>query len=219
MQDQRAEVDWRDGVPVARVFEDPYFSLSDGLEEARHVFLAGNDLPGRFADGFRIAELGFGTGLNLIAAVAAWGDRPGTFRFTSFEAFAMTEADRATALAAFPDIAGLAADLARAISYDVPFRFGPAEVEILGGDARQRLPQWDGMADAWFLDGFAPARNPDLWHADLMSEVARHTAAAGTFATYTAAGSVRRALDAAGFEVTRNPGFGRKRHMSRGRLR
>ncbi|MEM9737116.1 MAG: MnmC family methyltransferase, partial [Pseudomonadota bacterium] len=75
-----------------------------------------------------------------------------------------------------------------------------------------------GMAEAWFLDGFAPARNPELWEPDLLAEVARHTAPEGTFATYTAAGHVRRTLEAVGFAVERRPGFGRKRHMTAGRL-
>ena len=80
------------------------------------------------------------------------------------------------------------------------------------------MPSWDGEADAWFLDGFSPAKNPELWAPDLMAEVARHTAPGGTFATYTAAGHVRRALADAGFTVSRQPGFGRKRHMTTGML-
>jgi tRNA U34 5-methylaminomethyl-2-thiouridine-forming methyltransferase MnmC len=90
--------------------------------------------------------------------------------------------------------------------------------EIVLGDARATLPAWTGKADAWFLDGFSPAKNPELWSAELMAEVARHTAPGGTFATYTAAGQVRRDLQTAGFTVTRRPGFGRKRHMSVGQL-
>ena len=91
-----------------------------------------------------------------------------------------------------------------------------AEIHI--GDARETLPRWSGRADAWFLDGFSPAKNPELWDDVLMAEVARHTAAGGTFATYTAAGHVRRALAEAGFTVSRQPGFGRKKHMTSGRL-
>ena len=91
-------------------------------------------------------------------------------------------------------------------------------VEIVIGDARRSLPTWRGAADAWYLDGFAPARNPELWREELMAEVARHTRPDGTFATYTAAGFVRRGLQAAGFQVERVPGHGHKRHMSRGRL-
>jgi tRNA U34 5-methylaminomethyl-2-thiouridine-forming methyltransferase MnmC len=97
-------------------------------------------------------------------------------------------------------------------------RFPGLTARVVLGDARQTLAGWDGQADAWFLDGFSPAKNPELWSAELMAEVARHTAPSGTFATYTAAGHVRRALADAGFEVTRQPGFGRKRHMTTGVL-
>jgi tRNA U34 5-methylaminomethyl-2-thiouridine-forming methyltransferase MnmC len=90
---------------------------------------------------------------------------------------------------------------------------------VIAGDARATLPDWDGRADAWFLDGFAPARNPALWEPALMIAVARHTAPGGSCASFTAAGHVRRALAAAGFAVDRRPGFGRKRHMTVGLLR
>jgi len=92
------------------------------------------------------------------------------------------------------------------------------EAEIILGDARETLPGWSGQADAWFLDGFSPAKNPELWAEDLMRQVARHTVPGGTFATYTAAGHVRRALQTAGFQVDRLPGHGRKRHMTVGAL-
>jgi tRNA U34 5-methylaminomethyl-2-thiouridine-forming methyltransferase MnmC len=89
---------------------------------------------------------------------------------------------------------------------------------VICGDARVTLPEWTGRADAWFLDGFSPAKNPELWSDELLKSVASHTAPGGTFATYTAAGHVRRALSDAGFHVERRPGFGRKRHMSAGVL-
>lgn len=222
MTDAKTEqVEWRDGqTPVSRLFDDPYFSLHDGFSETRHVFLDGNDLPVRFADGFHIAELGFGTGLNLIATVIAW-DRAGVtgrLRFTSFEAFPMPAPDMARALAAFPEAEAAAAPLLAAWGRgERCFAFGPADVEVIVGDARTTLPAWAGAADAWFLDGFSPAKNPELWNEDLMREVARHTAPGGSFATYTAAGFVRRGLQAAGFQVERRAGYGHKRHMSRGR--
>lgn len=210
-----ADLDWRDGaIPVSRRFDDPYFSLNGGLAETRHVFLAGNDLPARLRPGFHVAELGFGTGLNLLA-LARLATCP--VRFTSFEAFPMSEGELARAHAAFPELADLAAGL-RAGWAARHFTLGMVEARIIEGDAREALPGWQGRADAWFLDGFSPARNPELWGADLMAEVARHTAPGGSFATYTAAGHVRRALAAAGFEVARAPGFAGKRHMSRGVL-
>lgn len=221
-KNQSERVDWKDGTPVSTLFDDPYFSLADGLAETRHVFLAGNDLPARFRDGFRIAELGFGTGLNLIATVLAWqaAGAPGRFSFTSFEAFPMPAADMDAALAAFPEARAAAGPFLDAwAGGHRAFAFGPADVTVIVGDARETLPAWLGRADAWFLDGFSPAKNPELWSEDLLGQVARHTAADGTFATYTAAGFVRRALASAGFQVERSSGYGRKRHMSRGILR
>jgi tRNA U34 5-methylaminomethyl-2-thiouridine-forming methyltransferase MnmC len=215
------EIDWRaDRVPVSRRFDDPFFSLKDGLAETRHVFLSGNDLPARFAPGFHIAELGFGTGLNLVAAALAWqaAGIESPLRFTSFEAFPLSGADARAALAAFPEAAPFAKAIAAALEGDGRIETESLSARIVLGDARQTLPAWDGAADAWFLDGFAPARNPELWEPALLQAVADHTAPGGTCATYSAAGAVRAALTGAGFEVERVPGYGRKRHMVRGRL-
>ncbi|MDR0809178.1 MAG: tRNA (5-methylaminomethyl-2-thiouridine)(34)-methyltransferase MnmD [Gemmobacter sp.] len=217
---QPPTLDWRDGViPVSIRFDDPYFSLNDGLSETRHVFLAGNRLEARLRDGFHIAELGFGTGLNLLAVQMLWAamGAPGRLRFTSFEAFPLPAEEMARALTHFPEVRAvadplLAAWAGRARRFDLP---GIA-VEVIVGDAREMLPRWPGQAEAWFLDGFSPAKNPELWSEALMAEVGAHTAPGGSFATYTAAGAVRRALQAAGFQVERRPGHGRKRHMSLG---
>ncbi|RBO52491.1 FAD-dependent oxidoreductase [Rhodovulum sp. BSW8] len=222
-QGQRAEIDWREGgVPVSVRFDDPYFSIADGLAETRHVFLAGNGLPGRFVPGFHIAELGFGTGLNLLAALIAWraAGVPGPLRFTSFEAFPMAPEAMDRALQAFPEARAVADPLIAAWAGGArQIETEDLHAEIVEGDARETLPRWQGQADAWFLDGFSPAKNPELWSPELMAEVARHTAPNGTAATYTAAGFVRRGLAEAGFEVTRQPGFGRKRHMTTARMR
>jgi tRNA U34 5-methylaminomethyl-2-thiouridine-forming methyltransferase MnmC len=213
-------LDWRAAVPVSRRFEDPFYSLEDGLSESRHVFLGGNGLPGRFRDGFHIAELGFGTGLNVAAALLAWretGTR-GRLHVTSFEAFPLPPADAARALAAFPETTSVAPLIHAALAGESPVEEADVTLTLVRGDARETLPAWSGRADAWFLDGFAPARNPELWEPALLVEVARHTAPGGTCATYSAAGDVRRALAASGFAVERRPGFGAKRHMSLGRL-
>lgn len=220
MRRDHAELEWRDGdVPVSVRFDDPYFSLENGLAETAHVFLAGNDLPARFRDGFHIAELGFGSGLNLLAALKAWREAgvDGVLRFTSFEAFPMEGEAMIRAQSAFPELQDLARELA-------PYwRAGAIEIlspdlhfTLIAGDARRSLPNWSGQADAWFLDGFSPAKNPELWAPSLMAEVGAHTAPGGAVATYTAAGFVRRGLEAAGFRVERAPGYGRKRHMTRG---
>ncbi len=220
MQGGTAALDWRDGdVPVSRRFDDPYFSLDNGLAETAHVFHAGNSLPARFRDGFQIAELGFGTGLNLLATLALWRDSglKGQLFYTSFEAFPMTCADYARAHAAFPALAGLARDLAPLWDGATDMTLPDVAVTIIQGDARATLPAWDGLADAWFLDGFSPAKNPELWEPALLAQVCAHTAPGGTAASYTAAGHVRRALADAGFTVTRAPGYARKRHMTAAR--
>jgi tRNA U34 5-methylaminomethyl-2-thiouridine-forming methyltransferase MnmC len=217
----QAQLDWRDDtIPVSRRFDDPYFSLAGGLAETDHVFLHGNRLPQRLQDGFRIAELGFGTGLNLMATLALWQrlNRPGTLHYTSFEAFPMAPEDLARAHAAFPALAPIAASLAPLWTGATTLSLPGLSLRLILGDARATLPAWKGQADAWFLDGFSPAKNPEMWSEPLLAEVARHTAKGGTFATYTAAGHVRRALSTAGFTVTRTQGFARKRHMTVGHL-
>jgi tRNA U34 5-methylaminomethyl-2-thiouridine-forming methyltransferase MnmC len=222
VQNQKDQITWRDGaVPVSSRFDDPFFSLEDGVAETAHVFLAGNDLPGRFADCFQIAELGFGTGLNLLMAWDAFMQRglPGQLHFTSFEAFPMDPADMRRAHGSFPALGGRRDLLAEAWTGQGGVIALPGlRAEVIIGDARDRLPHWPGQADAWFLDGFSPAKNPELWSPALMAEVARHTKPGGSAATYTAAGFVRRGLADAGFEVERSPGFGRKRHMTRARM-
>ena len=219
---QNASLVWRDGsVPVSTRFDDPYFAGDDGLAESAHVFLGGNDLPARFRPGFRIAELGYGTGLNALAAARAWTEAgcAGNLRMTSFEAFPMHPDDMDRALAAWPELSPFAGPLVAAIRNGAGKIALPGlDLTIIEGDARHTLPAWTGRADAWFLDGFSPARNPELWEADLLREVAAHTATGGSFATYSAAGAVRAHLAEAGFAVERCPGFGRKRHMTSGRL-
>lgn len=222
---QTQRIDWRDGeVPVSALFDDPFFSLEDGLAEARHVFLAGNGLPDRFQPGFHVAELGFGTGLNLAATWAAWRQAgpDGPLQFTSFEAFPMRPDEARRALAAHSDLSFAAPVIAEAleIAKGETARIAVEDLvlTVVVGDARATLPAWDGRADAWFLDGFSPAKNPELWEPDLLAAVAAHTAPGGSCATYTAAGAVRRALAGAGFTVDRVAGYGRKRHMSVGRM-
>ncbi len=218
MSNQHADLDWRDNlIPVSTRFDDPYFSLDNGLAETRHVFLDGNQLPARFASGFHIAELGFGTGLNLLTVWKAWEEsgQTSTLSFTTFEAFPMSAAEMQKALTAFPELSNYATRLITAYAEDQTLAtLEGIQARVVIGDARETLAAQSFEADAWFLDGFSPAKNAELWDKDLMAQVGTHTKAGGTAATYTAAGFVRRNLEAAGFTVTRTPGFGRKRHMT-----
>jgi tRNA U34 5-methylaminomethyl-2-thiouridine-forming methyltransferase MnmC len=218
MDHQTEPLEWRDGdVPVSRRFDDPYYSLDNGLDETRYVFLQGNGLPERFHDGFHIAELGFGTGLNLLATLDLWraSQQPGVLHMTSFEAYPMPADDMIRAQKAFPELANIASELA-------PFWLNTAReitlrdlrFTLIEGDARETVPHLNKPVDAWFLDGFSPAKNPELWDPRLLAHVGAITAPDGTAATYTAAGHVRRALDAAGLTTERISGFGRKRHMT-----
>lgn len=217
MVNDQHKIIWEGEVPVSERFGDPFYSLHDGLAETRYVFLDGNDLPARFVDGFHVTELGFGTGLNFLATLQAFRDAgaPGKLRFTSFEAFPMSMDDMARALAPFAhlDTDILVDDVFSPRIHGVDF-----ELTVNIGDARETVSNWHDRADAWFLDGFAPAQNPEMWEDDLLAEIAAKTKPGGTFATYTAVGRIRRTLKAAGFEVERVSGFGRKPHMTRGRM-
>lgn len=220
MNHPSATIDWTsDQTPIARAFDDPYYSLADGLAETEHVFLTGNNLPERLFPYFHIAELGFGTGLAFLCAWKAWDQsgHAGGLTFTSFEAFPMSPADTARALAPFESLKPYSEKLVAWLEVPSTPVAPNVDLTIIKGDARETLPTWDNEADAWFLDGFSPAKNPELWEADLMLAVGAHTGHGGTFATYTAAGHVRQKLTDAGFDVERIKGFGRKRHMTIGR--
>lgn len=234
---REAEVTWRDdAIPVSTRYGEAYFGAADALGEARHVFLGGNGLPAAFRHPrsggarrpapFRVAELGFGTGLNALATALEWRAAGRTDRliYTAFEAHPLSAADMAKALRSWPELAALAAPLVgawargeRAILLGGP-NGGAVEIEVIEGDARATLPDWPGAADAWFLDGFSPARNPELWEPALLHAIAAKSAGGASLATYSAAGAVRAGLAAAGFVVERVQGFGAKKHMTRARL-
>ncbi|MEM8798093.1 MAG: tRNA (5-methylaminomethyl-2-thiouridine)(34)-methyltransferase MnmD [Pseudomonadota bacterium] len=222
-----ADISWdEDGVPVSVKFDDPYFSLADGWAETRHVFINGNDLPARWSRGEtpKIAELGFGTGLNFFATVLAYRAAGGTLplSYMSFEKHPVTRDQGFKALEPWADLAELAEHFLEGFPPEPGWHTveqGDVTLTLAIGDANEMVADYSGVADAWYLDGFSPAKNPELWNATLLEKVAQRTSNCGTFATYTAAGFVRRNLKAAGFDVERIPGYGRKRHMTRGILK
>ncbi|MDU7467893.1 MAG: bifunctional tRNA (5-methylaminomethyl-2-thiouridine)(34)-methyltransferase MnmD/FAD-dependent 5-carboxymethylaminomethyl-2-thiouridine(34) oxidoreductase MnmC, partial [Serratia marcescens] len=238
---QTATLTWNEqGTPVSKQFDDVYFSNQDGLEETRYVFLHGNRLPQRFATHPRpllvVAETGFGTGLNFLTLWQAFaGFRQAEpdaalqrLHFISFEKFPLQQADLAAAHARWPELAPYADELRAQWPLPLPgchrllLAEGRITLDLWFGDVNELLPQFDAsmnnQVDAWFLDGFAPAKNPDMWTEQLFAAMARFARPEGSFATFTAAGFVRRGLQQAGFQVNRCKGFGQKREMLAGCL-
>lgn len=212
-------------MPAESGLPDIFFSDDDGLGESRHVFLAGNNLPTAWAGrtAFTVSELGFGTGLNLLALadLARNEDAAGrgypSFCYQSVEWEPRPPEAIATLAARWPELATPARELLKV--YDPRpgwnrWQWPWGSIVLFVGDARA-LPTEPGFrpADAWFLDGFAPDRNPELWDPALLAWVASSTVPRGTAATYSAAGVVKQGLRASGFTVVRAPGWGRKRHM------
>ena len=228
---------WEPGrVPFATRFGDVYYSREDGLSESRHVFLGGCGLPETWqtAELFVVCELGFGTGLNFLATWDLWRrTRPPGARlhYIAVEGFPLTPHELGECLEAWPELGALASALMDVYPQPQPgfHRVFPTRgdssdvvLTLLMGDAAEMLSQVECEVDAWFLDGFAPDKNAAMWQSNVFAEMARisHTQKGGSvLATYSVAGDVRRGLGAAGFDVTRAPGHGRKREMSRGRFR
>jgi tRNA 5-methylaminomethyl-2-thiouridine biosynthesis bifunctional protein len=212
------------GTPFSPQFQDVYHSTHGGLEQARHVFIAGNGLPGRWRsrDAFTIVETGFGLGLNFLATWDAWRKdpaRPSRLHFISVENRPLAAADLAHALAPFAELEALARALVRswppplAGFHRIHFDAGNVILTLLLGEARELLPQLVARADAFFLDGFSPAKNPGIWSPEVVRELSRIAAPGATLATWTVAGGVRTALADAGFEVRKQEGFTGKREM------
>ncbi len=212
-------------MPYSERFGDYFYSQSDGRAECRHVFIAGNRLPERWKERnqFAIGELGFGTGLNFLETWRVWRECAveGHLSFVSFEAYPMTSDQIRRALSLWPELAVLADGLLAqwASLSPKPAVWAMDErtsLEVVVGNALDEVCRRRGGVDAWYLDGFAPSKNPEMWSADLMRAVAERTHPGGTFASYTAAGWVRRNLQAAGFTVHKTPGHAGKREMISG---
>ena len=227
-----ASVTWSPaGAPVDAVHGDVYFSAQDGLAETRTVFLKGCDLPEawRGRGQFTVAETGFGTGLNFLALWQLWRDhRPGPdarLTFVSFEMYPLMQGDAARALSAWPELAPLARQLVArwpdpvrgARTIDLPDD-GVSLILHLG-DIQEMLPRSAFKADAWFLDGFSPAKNAGMWSGWIYPEIAARCAPDARLATFTVAGAVRRGLMEAGFDVSKAEGHGHKRERLEARLR
>ncbi|ATP90459.1 bifunctional tRNA (5-methylaminomethyl-2-thiouridine)(34)-methyltransferase MnmD/FAD-dependent 5-carboxymethylaminomethyl-2-thiouridine(34) oxidoreductase MnmC [Aeromonas caviae] len=232
-----ARLDWNEaGTPVSSEFGDVYFSNDNGLSETRYVFLQQNRLPERFShhdsDSFVIGETGFGTGLNFLATMAAFLEQAplsgngSRLHFISVEKYPLTQADLRKALAAWPELATLSQPLIDQWPLPVSgchrllFADGRIRLDLWFGDIKEMLPQVPhpatGLVDAWYLDGFSPAKNPEMWTQDLFDDLARLARPDATLSTFTCAGFVRRGLIAAGFAMKKVKGHGSKREMLAG---
>ncbi|MDB5524824.1 MAG: 5-methylaminomethyl-2-thiouridine methyltransferase [Rhizobium sp.] len=224
-------LEWMEGdMPYSTAFGDHFYCRTDGRAECGHVFLAGNGLPERWHQGgtFTIGELGFGTGLNFCETWRVWKSRDAQLKslqanlhFISFELYPMDRDSIGKAIGRWPEIAAERQALLDQWP-DRPSGIVDLQMDdsvrltVVCGEALENVRASEEMFDAWYLDGFAPSRNGAMWSPELMKAVFDHTKDDGTFATYAAAGFVRRNLVAAGFRVERRPGFAGKREMLAG---
>ncbi len=231
---QTADLEWQqvDGidVPVSKQFGDVYFSKDNGLLETRHVFLNGNDLPQRLAalhdyQYFCVGETGFGTGLNILALWQLWQqarpDNHSHLHAISVEKFPLSKADLIRALNAWPELAPLAEQLIAQYPLPIPgchrlsFPQERFSLDLWLGDAHDVFPTMvkTHSVNAWFLDGFAPSCNPDMWAEQVLNHIVRLSDYGTTFASFSVAGVLKRGLTAHGIQISRPRGFGHKREM------
>ena len=217
------------GTPWSERFEDTYFDRDNGLDESRHVFLGGCALPGQWAnqDRFVIGELGFGTGLNFLAAWKLWrqsAPRHSVLHYLSIDQFPLTAHEIAACFEQWPELAQLKSGLIESYpnlqpgTHRVFLDKDRVVLTLIFDHVEKALKGIDAKVDAWFMDGFAPSKNPDMWRPEIVRELARLSKPAAWVATFTVAGHVRRDLKAAGFDVEKRAGIGKKREVLAGRF-
>jgi len=218
-----ASLEFKDGVPYSTAYGDIYHSADGGAGQARHVFLQGCGLPAAWAHraSFVVLETGFGTGLNFLATWAAWRadpDRPARLHFLSVEKHPFRAEDLAQLHALWPEFSLLSKELLASWPVLTPgfhrlsLDGGRVQLTLMLGDAADCLPQLQARVDAFYLDGFAPDCNADLWQPGLFDALARLARPGALAATYTVAAPVRQGLTQAGFACEKRAGYGRKRH-------
>lgn len=219
-----AQLDWSRHYPFSKQFQDIYFSTEDGLAETEYVFLTQNHLATRMGDSenLTIIETGFGSGLNFLCTWKLWQEcakNNTRLNFVSIEKYPLKPEDLAQSLSLFPTLDTLSQQVIAQYQpntlglHCLDFASGKIHLQLWIGDVSDILPQLNTPADAWFLDGFAPTKNPDMWQSDLFKHMARLSKPQTTFSTFTSAGIVRRGLQSAGFQVHKISGFGKKREM------
>lgn len=223
-----ASIHWENLTPLSKQFNDPYYSTDDPIGEVRHTFTQGINLPDLYSTHNPvIAETGFGSGLNFLITASDWLEKApssSTLTFISVEGYPMDLADLSRAHQAFQGLSALSDQLQQQWPGAIPgihrlsFASGRVRLLLLVGDVLEMLPAQHFTADAWYLDGFAPAKNPAMWTHGVFNEIARLSRPGTRIASFTAAGQVRRDLESAGFSIVRRDGFARKRHCIHGFL-
>lgn len=212
----------------SEIFDDVYFSPEDGLAETRYVFLDGNNLPAAWGDKdeFVIAETGFGTGLNFLAAWALFEETAKTgqrLHFVSVEKYPLSREQILEALSVWDELSFRSEKLCDVYSIEADILdvqiTDNVRLEVHFGDVGDVIVGWERPVDAWFLDGFKPSSNPDMWSDNVFENIGRLSRTGTSLATFTAVGFVRRGLNAVGFDIKRIDGFGWKWHMSVGVFR
>ncbi|MCW9014415.1 MAG: bifunctional tRNA (5-methylaminomethyl-2-thiouridine)(34)-methyltransferase MnmD/FAD-dependent 5-carboxymethylaminomethyl-2-thiouridine(34) oxidoreductase MnmC [Gammaproteobacteria bacterium] len=227
---KQAKIEWQQGQPVSSVFDDVYFSREGGIAETEYVFLHNNGLPERWqgSEQFVIGETGFGTGLNFLTTVVHWlnsSSASAHLYYFSVEKFPLSKSDIQQALSVWPEFKPLLNEFISAYPPAVkgfhPLHLFNRRVTLvlMLGDVNEMLCQMKTQVDAWYLDGFAPGKNPDMWTDSVFEQIARLSHEHTRFSTFTAAGFVRRGLADQGFEVHKVKGFGQKRDMLAGEMR
>lgn len=223
------------GTPESMLFEDIYFSRKDGIAESDYVFIQHNDLPERFLqlneyESFLIAETGFGSGLNFLLAADLFlrsAPKSAQLYFVSFEKYPLKHADLARILSYWPQFEPLSSLLLAQYPPLLPglqrLRLHPQiTLDLYFADVNEALPEWAALhprhVNAWFLDGFAPNKNPQMWQPELYQAISVSMANNASLATFSANGDVRRGLIRAGLNIKKAPGFGRKREMLYGTI-
>lgn len=217
-----AECDWKDNQPVAKAYDDVYFSKHNGLEETQYIFIGLNNLKQRWeSDGkdFIIAETGFGTGLNFLAASQLWLEcqKEKLLHYISFDKNPLKLKDLQKALGFWPSLQGLSEELLNNYPALIPgwHRISLFNERVLlslyFGDATEGLKSNPFKTNAWFLDGFAPSKNQSMWSESLFKQIGKHSEVKTSFATYTSASAVRKGLANVGFEVKKTKGYANKR--------
>ena len=226
---QFSKLEWINNQPYSLDFNDIYFNSQNGLQETEYVFIEHNQLKARFSslekESFTVIETGFGTGLNFLAVAAHWlalAPKHAQLRYISIEKFPLTLADLARTHSVWPQFAVISSELLQCYTnikagintYSIAE--GRIQLDLHADDISYTLPLISQKADAWLLDGFAPAKNAEMWSGHVFEHIANLSQNNTTFATFTSAGAVRRGLQTARFKVKKQVGFGKKREMLSG---